>query len=127
MAKAKRVKVAKTPKKARVAKTTKAKVAKQKKVAKRVMARKPAVPLKHSADDLKVRRGLGNVPAAARNGMIEVTYAPGADGPEQTVIGGIPFRANEPVAIPVSREDLVRTLALNPHFTTAKVSAKNAS
>lgn len=96
----------------------KTKVSRKAKVkeAKRLLAGKvPGKPVAKPADH-RIRRGKDAVPPAGRDKVVEVMYMPEENGPEMTVVDGIPFRAFEPTVVPVERQNMLVTLSQNPFF-----------
>lgn len=117
--------MAKKAKKARKARSPKANDKKLKEQATRQLSKKPVERVKTSAADHRQVRGVAGVPAAGKSKVIEVTYAPPDGEAQLTTVDGIPFRAYEPVAIPVDRQNTIQTLSQNPHFTVGKPNKKS--
>ena len=47
--------------------------------------------------------------------MVDVVYMPGPEGPDETSVAGVPFRAYEPVQVSVARPEVTK-LHDNPWF-----------
>lgn len=110
-------------KKAKKVSAAKAKRA-QRKTAIEAMKRQPGKRLVHKPEDHEVKRGLAAIPAAERKNFVEVVYAPHEDEAEHVVVDGIPFKAYEPVALPVTRENMFQTLSQNPQFVVMRDGGK---
>lgn len=55
-------------------------------------------------------------PVEETSKTVDVVYMPGPEGPDDTVVASIPFRAYEPVAVNAARGDIIQRLHANPWF-----------
>lgn len=118
-------KAAKSKAKSKTKKATDSKRLKaQREQAVATMKREPGKRLVSKPEDHEVKRGLAAIPPAERKNYVEVMYAPPENEAEQVVVDGIPFKAYEPVALPVVRENMFQTLSQNPQFVVMRDGGK---
>lgn len=125
-----KAKTAKTAKSARSreaagTKANKRDSAQLRKQAERTLSNSTSPVLEHAEGDLVQKRGLEGVPPAGRHKVIEITYVPPEDESQEVVIDGIKFRAYEPVAVPVDRQNMIQTLRQNKFFVAGKPDKKS--